>query len=109
MRGGAEDKKADNGALDAVKRAIAFVEARNYQVVPFGGPPSRRAQILWRMSGSMITPGGMKCEPEENELDLSFDMPMLVSDCKREFPDARDPVQRGHRIEAIHPETKSPR
>ena len=33
-------------------------------------------------------------------------MPKLVSDYKLEFPDYRNPVQRGHRAEAIHPETK---
>ena len=31
---------------------------------------------------------------------------MLVSDYKREFSDDRDAVQRGHRNEAIHTETK---
>ena len=54
----------------------------------------------------MITPKGVKYEPEENEFDLPFDMPKLVSDDKREFPDYPDPVQRGHLVEAIHPGTK---
>ena len=96
-----EEKKAYN-----IKRAIAIVEAGNYQVAPFGGLPSRRARILWRMSRSLITSEGINYEPGEDEIDLPFDMPMLVSDYKHEFPDYRDPVQRGHLVEAIHPETK---
>ena len=55
----------------------------------------------------MITPGGVEHEQEEDELDLPLDMPMLVSDYKRTIPDYWDPVQRGHRIEAIHSETKA--
>ena len=54
----------------------------------------------------MITPKGVKYEHEENEFELPFDMPKLVSDDKSEFPDYRNPVQRGHRVEAIHPDTK---
>jgi hypothetical protein len=87
----AAEKKAEH-----IKRVVAIVEAGNYQVAPFGGLPSCRARILWRSNGSMITPGGIKYEPEEDELDLPFDMPMLVPDQKRDFPDYRDPVQRGH-------------
>ena len=97
----AEEKKAYH-----IKRAITIVEAGNYQVTPSGGLPSRRARILWRISGSMISPEGIKYEPEEDEIDLLFDMPMRVSDYKHEPPDYRDPVQRGHRVEVIHPETK---
>ena len=54
----------------------------------------------------MITPGGIKYEPDEDELDLPFVEPMLVPDQKRNFPDYRDPVQRGHRPEAIHADTQ---
>ena len=54
----------------------------------------------------MITPDGIKYEPEKDELYLPFDMPMQIYDYKREFPDYRDPVQREHRIEAINTETK---
>ena len=34
----------------------------------------------------MITPGGIKYEQEEDELDFLFDLPMLVSDQKPDFP-----------------------
>ena len=54
----------------------------------------------------MIITHGIKYQQEKYEIDLPFDMPMLVSDYKREFPDYRDRVQRGHCVEAIHPETK---
>ena len=40
---------------------------------------SQQRTILWRADGSMITQNGIKCEPEENEFDLPFDMPKLVS------------------------------
>ena len=53
-----------------------------------------------------ITPGAIKYAPEEDQLDLPFDMLMFVSDYKREFPHYLDPVQCGHRNEAIHTETK---
>ena len=67
---------------------------------------SQQRTILWRADGSMITKNGIKCDPEENEFDLPFDMPKLVSDYKIELPDYLTPVQRGHCIEAIHPKTK---
>ena len=86
----AEERKADN-----IKRAIAIVEAGNYQVAPFGGLPSLIARILWRVSGLIITPDGIKYESEENEIDLPFVMPMLVSGYKRGFPDYHDQVQSG--------------
>ena len=54
----------------------------------------------------MITPGGMKYEPEEDALDLPLDIPMLVPDQRSDLPDYRAPMQRGHHLEAIHPETK---
>ena len=77
-----------------IKRVVAIVEAGNDQVVPFGGLPSCRARILWRANRSMITPGGIKYEPEEDELDPQFDLLMLVSDQKRDFTeDYRDQVQ----------------
>ena len=41
---------------------------------------SQQRTILWRADGSMITKNGIKCDPEENEFDLPFDMPKLVSD-----------------------------
>ena len=54
----------------------------------------------------MITPNEIKYVPEENEFHLPFDIPKLDPDEKHELPDYRCPVQRGHRAEAIHPETK---
>ena len=78
----AAEKKADY-----IKHVLAIVEAGNYQVAPFGGLPSCSARILRRANGLMITPGGIKYEPEENELNLLFDMPMLVPDFKCDFPD----------------------
>ena len=54
----------------------------------------------------MIAPNWVKYELEQNEIELPFDMQMLASEYKREFPDYLDPVQRGHRLGAIHPETK---
>ena len=89
-----------------IKRVVAIVEAGNYQFAPFGGLPSCRTRILWRANGSMITPGGIEYEQEEDKLNLPFDLQMLVSDQKCDFPDYRDPVQQGHRSEAIHPKTK---
>ena len=91
---------------ERVKRAIAIVEAGDYRVAMFGRLPANSASILWRADGMMITPKGIKYEPVENEYGLPLDMPKLVSDNKREFPDHRDLVQRRHSIEAIHPETK---
>ena len=52
----------------------------------------------------MITPGGIKYEPDEDELDLPFDLPMLVTDQRSDLADYRAPVQRGHRLEVIHPD-----
>ena len=55
----------------------------------------------------MITPGRIKYEPQENELELLFDlqMPVLVSDQKHDLTwDIQDQV-RGHRQEAIHTHT----
>ena len=48
------------------KRFLAIVGAGNYHVAPFGGLPSCSARILWQANGSMITPGGIKYEPEED-------------------------------------------
>ena len=67
-----EEKKTNH-----IKRVIAVVEAGNYQVAPFGGLALWRARILGQMSGSMITPEGIKYEQEEDEINLPFDMPTL--------------------------------
>ena len=98
----AVEKKSEH-----IKPVIAIVQVENYQVA------FQRTSIVQctysmanQKNGSMITPGGIKYEQEEDELDLPLDMPKLVSDYKRGFPDYQDPVQRGHHIEAIHPETK---
>ena len=51
----------------------------------------------------MITPHGIKYEQKENEFELLFDMPKLVSDQKHDSNwDVKDPVQRGYRLEVIH-------
>ena len=71
-----------------------IVEAGDYRVVMYGGRPSCRAHILWRTDDSMITPNGIAYVLEENEFDVPSDMPKLVSDYKREFPDYQVPVQR---------------
>ena len=55
----------------------------------------------------MITPRGIKYEQKENEFELLFDMPKLVSDQKHDSNwDVKDPVQRGHRPETIRDETR---
>ena len=72
---------------------------------PFVGLLTYRSRhgVLWQANGSMITPHGIKYEQKENEFELLFDMPKLVSDQKHDSNwDVKDPVQRGYRLEVIH-------
>ena len=73
----AAEKKAEH-----VKRVLAIVEAGDYTVAMFGRLPANSTRTLWQANGSMMILNGIKydSEPEENEFDLPFDMPKLVSD-----------------------------